>query len=262
MSEEVLLWSEEFNVEDGLGPNPKTWGRDIGDGTAHGIPGWGNNELQVYTDNNAVINGQGHLELEANRVTDGSVGTAWYGPAEWASARLVTKNKLHVQYGRIVIRAKLPAGAGLWPAFWMLGESMDSLGWPLAGEIDIMEWVGKAPLEALGTLHGPGYFGDHGVGGKKVLDESPAGKWHEFSIAWKPGQIQWFVDDEEYFSATPEQTSPNEWVYDHPFYILLNMAVGGNLGGELDPELPESNKLLVDYIRIYQFEGFGEIFQY
>ena len=156
MSEEKLLWSEEFNLGKGSAPNPEIWGRDIGDGTSHGIPGWGNNELQVYTDQNAFVNADGHLELEAKKVTDGSQGTAYYGPVQWTSARLVTKNKLHFFYGRIVIRAKVPAGVGLWPAFWMLGDTMDSQGWPLAGEIDIMEWVGKAPLEALGTLHGPG----------------------------------------------------------------------------------------------------------
>ena len=259
MSEEKLLWSEEFNLGAGSAPNPEIWGRDIGDGTSHGIPGWWNNELQVYTDQNAFINADGHLELEAKKVTDGSQGTAYYGPVQWTSARLVTKNKLHFFYGRIVIRAKVPAGVGLWPAFWMLGDTMDSQGWPLAGEIDIMEWVGKAPLEALGTLHGPGYFGDHGCGGKLVFEESLAGQWHEFSINWKPGQISWFVDNKEYFSATPDSVSPNEWVYDHPFYLLLNMAVGGNLGGPLDPNLPESNKLVVDYIRLYEYEGFGEL---
>jgi beta-glucanase (GH16 family) len=153
----------------------------------------------------------------------------------------------------------VPAGVGLWPAFWMLGDTMDVEGWPLAGEIDIMEWVGKAPLEALGTLHGPGYFGDHGCGGKLIFDESLAGQWHEFSINWKPGSISWFVDGKEYFSATPESVSPNQWVYDHPFYVLLNLAVGGNLGGPLSPDLPDSNKLLVDYIRFYEFEGFGTV---
>jgi beta-glucanase (GH16 family) len=142
----------------------------------------------------------------------------------------------------------------------MLGDSMDSQGWPLAGEIDIMEWVGKAPLEALGTLHGPGYFGDNGCGGKLVFDESLAGQWHEFSITWKPGEISWFVDDKMYFSATPDSVAPNEWVYEHPFYLLLNMAVGGNLGGPLDPNLPETNTLLVDYIRIYEFDGHGQVF--
>ena len=259
MSEQKLLWSEEFNQGTGSAPNPEIWGRDLGDGTSHGIPGWGNNELQVYTDQNAFVNEEGHLELEARKITDGSEGTAYYGPVQWTSARLVTKNKLHFLYGRIVIRAKVPAGVGLWPAFWMLGDSMDSLGWPLAGEIDIMEWVGKAPLEALGTLHGPGYFGDNGCGGKLVFEESLAGQWHEFSINWKPGQISWFVDEKEYFSATPESVSPNEWVYDHPFYLLLNMAVGGNLGGPVDPELPDSNKLLVDFIRLYEYEGYGQI---
>lgn len=261
MPEDKLIWSEEFTQGEGSAPNPEIWGRDLGDGTSHGIPGWGNNELQVYTSENAYVNAEGHLELEARRITDNSAGDAYYGPVQWTSARLVTKNKLHFQYGRLVIRAMVPAGVGLWPAFWMLGDTMDAEGWPLAGEIDIMEWVGKAPLEALGTLHGPGYFGDNGCGGKLIFDESLAGQWHEFSINWKPGSISWFVDDKEYFSATPESVSPNQWVYDHPFYVLLNLAVGGNLGGPLSPDLPDSNKLLVDYIRFYEFEGHGKVFE-
>lgn len=257
MSEPKLIWSEEFSS--GSQPNPEVWGRDLGDGTSHGIPGWGNNELQVYTERNTALNAAGHLEIEARKIIDGSEGDAYYGPVQWTSARLVTKNKLHVKYGRISVRAKVPAGVGLWPAFWMLGDTMESEGWPLAGEIDIMEWVGKAPLEALGTLHGPGYFGDHGCGGKLSFEDSLAKDWHEFSIEWKPGEISWFLDEKKYFTATPESVAPNQWVYDHPFYLLLNLAVGGNLGGPLAADLPDSNLLLVDYIRVHEFEGFGEV---
>jgi len=259
VSESRLLWSEEFDQPAGSAPNPDTWARDLGDGSSYGIPGWGNNELQVYTGANAFVNESGQLEIEAKRITDQRAGDAYYGPVQWTSARLVTKNKLYFQYGRIAIRAKVPPGKGLWPAFWMLGEQMDSQGWPLAGEIDIMEWVGKAPLEALGTLHGPGYFGDQGCGGKAVSEIPLSDDWHEFSICWKPGEISWQLDGNTYFTAKPENVSPNQWVYDQPFSLLLNLAVGGNLGGPLDPDLPDSNKLLVDYIRVYEFEGFGQI---
>ena len=259
MNEAKLLWSEEFDLGAGSAPNPEIWGRDLGDGTNYGIPGWGNNELQVYTDKNAYINARGELEIEAERITDGSAGVAYYGPVQWTSARLVTKNKLHVQYGQIVISAKVPAGKGLWPAFWMLGCRMDEQGWPLAGEIDIMEWVGKAPLEALGTLHGPGYFGDHGCGGKHVAEVPFSDDWHDFGISWKPGEISWQVDGQTYFTATPECVAPNQWVYDQPFYMLLNLAVGGNLGGPLAEDLPDSNKLLVSSIRIYEYEGHGQV---
>jgi beta-glucanase (GH16 family) len=258
MNEPKLLWSQEFNQPAGQAPDPSVWGRDLGDGTSHGIPGWGNNELQVYTDQNAFTTGE-YLEIEAKKVEDGSAGEAYYGPTQWTSARLVTKNKLHIKYGRISIKAKVPAGAGLWPAFWMLGEPMDVQGWPLAGEIDIMEWVGKKPLEALGTLHGPGYFGDNGCGGRLTVETPLSDDWHEFSITWKPNEITWFVDDQQYFQATPESVAPNQWVYEHPYYLLLNLAVGGNLGGPLAEDLPSSNKLLVEYIRIHEFEGFGEL---
>lgn len=260
MTDKILLWSEEFSLPAGSAPNEKIWERDLGDGADYGIPGWGNNELQVYTQKNAFTNAFNQLELEAKQVSDGSEGDAYYGPAAWSSARLVTKHTLQVQYGHIVIRAKVPAGVGLWPAFWMLGARMDEQGWPLAGEIDIMEYVGKAPNEALGTLHGPGYFGDHGCGGKLNSTEPLADDWHEFGIYWKPGQISWHVDDIVYFTATPESVAPNAWVYDQKFYFLLNMAVGGNLGGPLADDLPASNKLLVDYIRVFEHEGFGEVF--
>jgi len=259
LSEARLIWSEEFDLPAGSAPNTQTWARDLGDGTSYGIPGWGNNELQAYTEQNAFVNDHGQLEIEARRINDGSAGNAYYGPVQWTSARLVTKNKLYFEYGQITIRAKVPAGRGLWPAFWMLGEQMDTQGWPLAGEIDIMEWVGREPLEALGTLHGPGYFGDHGCGGKKVSEVDLSEDWHEFGIRWKPDEISWQLDGETYFVAKNVDVAPNQWVYNQPFSLLLNLAVGGNLGGELAPDLPDSNKLLVDYIRVYEFEGFGQI---
>lgn len=259
MDNEKLIWAEEWDQAPGSYPNPDIWGWDLGDGSSYGIPGWGNNELQVYTNENAKINSNKELEVMSCRITDGSAGDAYYGPVQWTSSRLVTKNKLEVQYGRIVIRAKVPAGRGLWPAFWMLGARMDEQGWPLAGEIDIMEWVGKAPLEALGTLHGPGYFGDHGCGGKVISERPLSDDWHEFGICWKPGEISWQLDGATYFTATPESVAPNSWVYDQPFYMLLNLAVGGNLGGPLEESLPDCNKLIVASIRIYEYEGFGAV---
>ncbi|MFM8927619.1 MAG: family 16 glycosylhydrolase [Rhodoluna sp.] len=259
MSERRLIWSEEFNLPEGSPPNSEIWARDLGDGIDYGIPGWGNNELQVYTSENAFVNENGILEIEARKIADGSAGDAYYGPVQWTSARLVTKNKLYFQYGEIVIRTKVPKGKGLWPAFWMLGRNMDIQGWPLAGEIDIMEWVGREPFEALGTLHGPGYFGDHGCGGKIVSPIDLSDDWHEYGIRWKPDYISWQLDGETYFEASPSSVTPNAWVYNQPFSMLLNVAVGGNLGGVINPELPESNKLLVDYIRIYEYEGFGEV---
>lgn len=248
MTEPKLLWTQEFNQPAGSNPDPIVWGRDVGDGSLYGIPGWGNNELQQYTEGNAQTNGES-LEITAVLEED-----------QWTSARLVTKNKVHFKYGRISIKAKLPAGQGLWPAFWMLGEPTDSQGWPQAGEIDIMEWVGKSPLETLGTLHGPGYSGDSGCGGKQIQEKPVSDDWHEFSITWKPSEITWFIDNQQYFQATPDSVSPHEWVFEHPFYILLNLAVGGNLGGPLAEDLPAINKLQVEYIRVHEFEGFGEVF--
>jgi beta-glucanase (GH16 family) len=259
MTHSQLLFSQEFLGASGDLPESKYWSFERGDGTDYGIPGWGNNELQVYTDQNAHMDGEGHLVIEARAIPEGEGEPTYYGPAQWSSSRMVTKNKIHFKYGRIVVRAKVPAGVGLWPAFWALGDTIDTEKWPLTGEIDIMEWVGKAPLEALGTLHGPGYFGDHGCGNKIVLEAPLSDDFHEFAIDWKPGEIAWFVDGVEYHRATPASVAPNAWVYDHPFYLLLNLAVGGNLGGPLGDDIAEVNQLVVDFIRVYKFEGHGEI---
>ncbi len=245
----------------GTQPNPQTWGYDIGDGTANGIPGWGNSELQYYTDKraNAATDGRGNMVLTV-RAADGSL-QCYYGPCQYTSARLLTKNRLEVAFGRLETRALVPRGAGLWPAFWALGTDIDQVGWPQTGEIDIMEHVARLPNRVFGTLHGPGYSGGQAFGNTIDLSSPVADAFHTFAIEWQPGEIRWYIDGVEYHRATPADVAPNQWVYDHPFFMLLNVAVGGNFGGAVGSETTFPQKLVVDYVRHYQAADTAERFQ-
>ncbi len=251
-----LAWSDEFNGKSGASPNPNVWGREIGDGTALGIPGWGNDELQYYTDSteNAATDGNGNLVI-ITKAADGSL-QCYYGPCQYTSARLLTKNRFEVAYGRVEARVKVPRGAGLWPAFWMLGTDIDQVNWPQTGEIDIMEHVARLPNQVFGTLHGPGYSGGQSYGRVLDLGAPVADDFHTFAVEWQPDKIVWYLDDAPYFTATPNDAflRGKPWVYNHPFYMLLNVAVGGNFGGAVGPDTTFPQRTLVDYVRIYQAE--------
>ncbi len=249
-----LVWSDEFNGDAGAAPNAKVWGNEVGDGTAYGITGWGNDELQYYTPGgeNAAADGQGNLVI-TTAAADGSL-QCYYGPCKYTSARLLTKNRFEVAYGRAEARVKVPVGAGLWPAFWMLGTDIDRVGWPMTGEIDIMEHVGRLPNEIFGTLHGPGYSGGNSYGKVVNLGKPVADDFHTFAVEWQPDKITWLLDGVAYFTATPADTflAGKQWVYNHPFYMLLNVAVGGNFGGTVGSSTTFPQQTLVDYVRLYQ----------
>jgi beta-glucanase (GH16 family) len=237
-----LVWQDEF---DGSEINADNWTFDIGDGTAEGIPGWGNNESQTYTDRpeNARIEA-GNLIIEAREEQ--------FDNRDYTSARLLTKGLQDWQYGRIEARIDIPEGQGLWSAFWMLGANIDQVSWPTSGEIDVMENIGREPRVIHGTIHGPGYSGGDGIGGSRRLSgESYADNFHEFAIEWGPEAIRWFMDDSQYFAMTPD-TVPGEWVYDQPFFILFNVAVGGEWPGYPDETSVFPQQMLVDYVRVYQ----------
>lgn len=231
-----LVWSDEF---DGAEIDRTKWTFDKG---GHG---WGNDELQYYTDRseNARIE-DGCLIIEARQ-------EAWQGRS-YTSARLKTQGLHSWTYGRIEARIQLPFGQGIWPAFWMLGDKFSTSGWPACGEIDIMEYIGKEPAKIFGTLHGPGYSGGRGVGlsysrdGLKFADD-----FHVYAVEWHPEDIRWFVDDELYLIVTPEMVS-GDWVYDHPFFILLNVAVGGHWPGSPDATTIFPQVMRVDYVRVYK----------
>ena len=167
---------------------------------------------------------------------------------------LLTKNRFEVAYGRAEARVKVPVGAGLWPAFWMLGTDIDRVGWPMTGEIDIMEHVARLPNEIFGTLHGPGYSGGNSYGKVVNLGKPVADDFHTFAVEWQPDKITWLLDGVAYFTATPADPflAGKQWVYNHPFYMLLNVAVGGNFGGAVGSDTTFPQQTLVDYVRLYQ----------
>jgi beta-glucanase (GH16 family) len=249
-----LAWSDEFNSSAGSAPDAATWGREIGDGVAIGNPGWGNDELEYYTDStaNAATDGRGNMVITA-RAADGTQ-QCYYGPCKYTSARLLSKNRFEIAYGRVEARVKVPRGAGLWPAFWMLGTDIDQVNWPQTGEIDIMEHVARLPNRVFGTLHGPGYSGGQSYGGTYDLSAPVADNFHTFSVEWQPNKIVWYIDGIQYFQATPNDAflQGKPWVYNHPFFLLLNMAVGGNFGGAVGADTTFPQAMTVDYVRLYQ----------
>ena len=240
-----LVWSDEFTGK-GL-PDAKKWGYD----TAMGCPnicGWGNNELQYYTyknTNNARVE-NGMLIVEARKEK--------MGEAQYTSARLVTKNKGDWKYGRIDVRAKLPAGRGMWPAIWMLPTDWKYGGWPHSGEIDIMENVGYWPDSVLGTVHTNAYNGMKGTQKTKGLNfKDLSTAFHVYSIEWDAEEIRFYVDNILYNEFKNAHKGVDEWPFDQRFHLLINIAVGGNWGGVKgvdDSIFPQ--KMLVDYVRIYQ----------
>jgi beta-glucanase (GH16 family) len=249
-----LVWADEFNSRAGTAPDPSVWGQEVGDGTANGIAGWGNSELEFYTGgtSNVATNGLGSLQITA-RAADGSL-MCYYGPCEYTSARLLTKERFEVAYGRIEARIKVPQGAGLWPAFWMLGTDIDQVNWPQTGEIDIMEFVGREPNQVFGTLHGPGYSGGESYGKVYDLGQPVSDAYHVFAVEWEPDKIVWYIDGIPYFTAMPDDPflQGKQWVFNHPFFILMNVAVGGNFGGPVGEDTTFPQSMSVDYVRLYQ----------
>jgi beta-glucanase (GH16 family) len=249
-----MVWSDEFNNPAGSAPNSAVWGWEVGDGTVNGIPGWGNSELEYYTDGtaNAATDGLGNLQISAKEA-DGSL-TCYYGLCEHTSARLLTKDRFEIAYGRVEARIKVPAGSGLWPAFWMLGTDIDQVGWPQSGEIDIMEFVGREPNQVFGTLHGPDYSGGQSYGATYDLEVPVSDDFHVFAVEWQPDRITWLIDGIPYFTATPDDPflQGKQWVFNHPFFVLLNLAVGGTFGGPVGDDTVFPANYYVDYVRLYQ----------
>jgi beta-glucanase (GH16 family) len=256
-----LVWSDEFDDPAGTPPDPANWTHEIGDGTINNNPGWGNSELQYYTDSteNSATDGDGHLVITAREV-DGSL-PCYYGPCEYTSARLISWHKAEFAYGRIEASIQVPQGAGLWPAFWALGTDIGEVGWPQTGEIDIMEFVGRQPNEIFGTLHGPGYSGGASFGGVYDFGFPVYDEYHSFTIEWQPDDIKWYVDGMLYHEADPADVAPNEWVFNHPFFIIMNVAIGGNFGGPVGPDTTFPQTLKVDYVRVYQGPDTAERFE-
>ena len=234
-----LTLSEEFDT-DGQ-PNPSIWGYEIGTGEN----GWGNQELQYYTDRSENVTVQNGVLLITAREES-------FEGSSYTSARLVTKDKFEQRFGRFEARIRLPYGQGIWPAFWMLGADIDENPWPGAGEIDIMEYRGQSPTVLIGSVHGPGYSGGDAISKEFTLsnDRFDTG-FHIFGIEWGPEYVNFYVDDVLYNQITPEDVT-GPWVFDKPFYILMNLAVGGNFVGSPNEETEFPQTMLVDYVRVYE----------
>jgi beta-glucanase (GH16 family) len=257
-----LAWADEFNEPVGTPPNPANWAYELGDTTPDGKNGWGNEELQYYTDDpeNASTDGNGNLVIELSEA-DGSQ-ECYYGPCEFESARLITQNRAEFAYGRIESRLRVPTGEdGLWPAFWSLGTDITYNPWPGAGEIDFMEYVSRLPNEIFGTIHGPGYSGGDSFNGIYDFGEPVFNDFHTFTVEWEPNLITWYVDGIQYHQADPSDVAPDPWVFEKPFFLLLNFAIGGNFGGSVDPAIQYPQEYLVDYVRVYQGPDTAERFE-
>ncbi|RQX09995.1 glycoside hydrolase family 16 protein [Micromonospora arida] len=244
-----ISWQDEFNSPAGTPVDQNKWRFDTGGG------GWGNNERQYYTNStsNAVHDGQGNLVITARRDNPANY-QCHYGRCEYTSARLLTAATFTQTYGRFEARIKIPRGQGIWPAFWMLGTGG---GWPDAGEIDVMENIGREPNTVYGTVHGPGYSGGGGITGSRTLDAPLADTFHTYRVDWEPNVITWYVDGVQYHRVDPARLGGSRWVFDHPFFMILNVAVGGNWPGYPDGSTQFPQQMLVDYVRVSSYTSGG-----
>ncbi len=246
-SEWKLVWSDEFNGPNGSGVDASKWVVETGGNK------WGNEELEYYTDRkqNASIQ-DGKLVIRA-------IAEKYTGPdgvtQNYTSARMKTLGRFSQTYGRFEARIKIPSGQGMWPAFWMLGDDIDKAGWPACGEIDIMESIGKEPGIVHGSIHGPGYTGTIGLESRYTLPGKQrfADDFHVFAMEWNPDSILLYVDRDLYVKRTIADLRPGwKWVFDKPFFLILNLAVGGDWPGNPDSSTTFPREMLVDYVRVYQ----------
>jgi beta-glucanase (GH16 family) len=235
----ALVWEDEFDGPAGQRPSAANWRFDVG-------TGWGNAQLEYDTDRaeNAQLDGAGNLRIIAR-------AEPWLG-SNYTSARITTAGIREFRYGRFEARLRVPTGQGLWPAFWLLGADFATVGWPQTGEIDIMEHRGQEPTVNHGSLHGPGYSGGGALTRRYTL---PTGRFdtafHTYRVDWSSERIRWYVDGQLYHEVN-KGDQPGAWVFDHPFYIILNVAVGGGFVGAPDGSTVFPQELLVDWVRVSQ----------
>jgi beta-glucanase (GH16 family) len=234
-----LVWEDEFDGAADQLPDASNWGYDIG-------TDWGNAQLEFYTDraSNVSLDGDGNLRIIARR-------EAFQG-REYTSARITTAGKREFREGKFEARIKLPAGQGIWPAFWMLGANITTVGWPQSGEIDIMEYRGQEPSVLIGSLHGPGYSAGQAISRRYTL---PTGRFddgfHVFGVTWTADAIRWYIDGNLYHEVRSDAT-PGPWVFNTPFYLILNVAVGGGFVGAPNASTTFPQTMLVDWVRVYE----------
>ena len=230
-----LVWEENF---DGNSLNEEIWNFELGDGCPN-LCGWGNNESQIYTRSNHIVE-NGYLFITARKKD-----------SIYTSTRITTKNKKEFQYGRMEVCAKLPLGKGLWPAFWMLGANISEVGWPLCGEIDILEYVGREPNTIFTSLHTQNSHGNT-INSKKEIIEGIEEGFHLYAIDWNKDRIEFYIDNTLFYTFSPDDKNSEIWPFDQPFFFIINLAIGGNFGGlEIDDSIfPQ--EFVIDYIKVYQ----------
>lgn len=237
-----LVWSDEFDAEAETPVDSSKWLHDVG---GHG---WGNNQLEFNTDRveNVKHDGNGSLVITARKED--------YGTNSYTSARIKTESKFDTKYGRVEARIRLPKGQGIWPAFWMLGANFSEVGWPECGEIDIMEFRGQETDTVQSSLHGPGYSGGSPISGVfRNKEISFADDFHIFAVDWDPSRFTFWVDDQIINVINSDVVrARGNWVYSHPFFIILNVAVGGAYVGDPDDSTTFPQEMLVDYVRVYE----------
>lgn len=251
-----LLWSQEFNEAAGTAPNPKFFDYDLGGG------GWGNKELQWYTEDAVKTNGQGQLEISVSKippVAEDELPYNCFGDCQYFSGRIKTQDKIRFKFGRVEARIKLPEGTGVWPAFWMLGSNIKAKNWPTCGEIDIIELRGREPDLAIASAHGPGYSGAASKTGSKRYSLPLSDDYHVYAVEWFTNKIVWYLDGKVIHTMTDKSVKKGSYVFNQDFFLILNVAMGGDFdGGQLDDSI-EGVKMSVDYIRYYSVNGVGKV---
>lgn len=247
----AATFTDDFDGPAGAAADGSKWQTETGDNVD-------NHERQYYTsgNTNAALDGQGHLVITARKENPGNY-QCWYGRCEYTSARLNTSGKFSAAYGHVETRMQIPRGQGMWPAFWMLGNDIGSVGWPNSGEIDIMENVGFEPNTVHGTIHGPGYSGAAGIGAGYSLPggQAFADGFHTFAVDWAPDSITWSVDGNVYQRRTPADVSGKTWAFNKPFFLIMNLAVGGYWPGDPNSSTTFPQRLVVDYVHVTTSSG-------
>jgi beta-glucanase (GH16 family) len=247
VSAPALSWSDEFNGSAGAPPNPSKWNVIYGGG------GFGNDELQYYTSNsnNLAVDGAGHLVITALRGnytgTDGVTRS-------YTSGAIETQGRFQARYGTLEARIEIPQGQGLWPAFWAIGSDTNSVGWPQCGEIDMMENLGSDPFTIYGSIHGPqsGVANGYAMTTAKRSRVSLAGGFHVYGVTWSPNKLVFTLDGAAYATYTPAAlSSTQQWVFNKPFFLILNLAVGGGWPGSPNATTTFPAKMLIDWVRVY-----------
>ena len=247
----ALVWSDEFDGPAGSSVDTTKWHFDLGDGCP-GVCGWGNNEKEYYRSDtsNIQLNGSSQLQIVARVATDSI--RCYYSPrCKYTSAKITTNGKMFADQGRVEARIKLAGGQGLWPAFWMLGKNIGTVGWPTCGELDIMENKGSQTTVTSSAVHGPGYSGNTPFA--HTYSPGATTDYHVYAVEWDSQSIHYFVDSAEHYSVTKASVLQHgNWVFDQQFFVILNLAVGGNFDRDPQSDAIFPATMLVDYVRVYK----------